>query len=217
MDYYLVLGIDRSSTAEAIHKAFRELSRSRHPDRFPEKERGRAEKEYQEIVKAYNTLKDPVQRQKYDTTLSQPAPTPSINTEQQFQQFFKAGMARYQQKQFEAAAEYFTKAVFYKETAEVCHYKGMAEFQVPPRRKVALQSLQKAHELDQFNPRYAKALARALRELGMHLRAKAIITKALELQPEDEELRGWLLEVDPESAGEKKGLLGNLFSKFRGN
>jgi curved DNA-binding protein CbpA len=217
MDYYLVLGIDRSSTAEAVHKAFRELSRSRHPDRFPEKERGKAEKEYQEIVKAYNTLKDPVQRQKYDTTLSQPAPTPAVNTEQQFQQFFKAGVVRFQQKQYEAAAEYFTKAVFYKETAESCYYKGMSEFQVLPRRKNALQSLQKAHELDQFNPRYAKALARALRDLGMQLRAKSVILKALELQPEDEELCAWLLEVDPDAAGEKKGFLGNFFSKFRGN
>ncbi|MCB1049847.1 MAG: J domain-containing protein [Acidobacteria bacterium] len=214
MDYYRILGIDRSCGADAIHQAFRNLSKTHHPDRFREQDRAKAEKEYQEIVKAYNTLKDPVQRQKYDSTLSQPTQAPAISTEQQFQQFYKAGMSRYQQRQYDAAAEYLAKAVFYKDHAESYFYKGMAEYQVPAKRKNALQSLQKAVELDQFSGKYAKSFAKILRELGMTTRAKNMVLKALELLPEDTELREWRDELDP---SQKKGFLGGLFSKLKGD
>ena len=69
MDYYQILGVNRNCEKEALHQKFRELSKTYHPDRFSETERRNAEQRYQEIVKAFNTLKDKSLREKYDKLL----------------------------------------------------------------------------------------------------------------------------------------------------
>lgn len=63
-DYYAVLGISRDAKPEDIRKAYRRLSKKYHPD--VNKEAG-AEEKYKEINEAYEVLKDPEKRQKYDT------------------------------------------------------------------------------------------------------------------------------------------------------
>jgi len=62
-DYYKILGVDRKTSDEAIHKAYRKLARKYHPD--VNKEAG-AEEKFKEIGEAYEVLKDPVKRKRYD-------------------------------------------------------------------------------------------------------------------------------------------------------
>ncbi len=63
-DYYAILGVSRDAKPEEIRKAYRKLSKKYHPD--VNKEPG-AEEKYKEINEAYEVLKDPEKRQKYDT------------------------------------------------------------------------------------------------------------------------------------------------------
>jgi len=63
-DYYNILGIQRNATAEQIHKAYRKLAKKYHPD--VNKEAG-TEQKYKDVNEAYEVLKDPNKRQKYDT------------------------------------------------------------------------------------------------------------------------------------------------------
>lgn len=63
-DYYAILGISRDAKPADIKKAYRKLSKQYHPD--VNKEAG-AEEKYKEINEAYEVLKDPDKRQKYDT------------------------------------------------------------------------------------------------------------------------------------------------------
>ncbi|MFN8559602.1 MAG: molecular chaperone DnaJ [Dehalococcoidia bacterium] len=62
-DFYEVLGIDRSATAEDIKRAFRRLAMQYHPDR--NKEPG-AEERFKEVSQAYEVLSDPEKRAAYD-------------------------------------------------------------------------------------------------------------------------------------------------------
>jgi curved DNA-binding protein len=62
-DYYQVLGVEKDSSAADIQKAYRRLARRYHPD--VNKEPG-AETRFKEIGEAYEVLKDPEKRQKYD-------------------------------------------------------------------------------------------------------------------------------------------------------
>lgn len=63
-DYYAILGVNKSATAEEIKKAFRKLAVKYHPDRNPgDKE---AEEKFKEISEAYEVLSDSDKRQKYD-------------------------------------------------------------------------------------------------------------------------------------------------------
>ncbi|HVS62531.1 MAG TPA: DnaJ C-terminal domain-containing protein [Thermoanaerobaculia bacterium] len=79
-DYYKVLGVEKEASASDIQKAYRRLARRYHPD--VNKEAG-AETRFKEIGEAYEVLKDPEKRKKYDqygkawkTAQTQGAPPP---------------------------------------------------------------------------------------------------------------------------------------------
>ena len=63
-DYYKILGVSRDAKTDDIRKAYRKLAKQYHPD--INKEPG-AEEKYKEINEAYEVLKDPDKREKYDT------------------------------------------------------------------------------------------------------------------------------------------------------
>lgn len=59
-DYYEVLGVGKSASADEIKKAFRKAAIEHHPDK------GGDESKFKEINEAYEVLKDPSKRQRYD-------------------------------------------------------------------------------------------------------------------------------------------------------
>ena len=64
-DYYKVLGVSKSASAEDIKKAFRKLARRYHPDVNPGDKK--SEEKFKEINEAYEVLSDVAKRRKYDT------------------------------------------------------------------------------------------------------------------------------------------------------
>jgi curved DNA-binding protein len=64
IDYYKVLGLEKSASAEDIKKAYRKLARKYHPDLNPNDKE--ANRHFQEINEANEALSDPEKRKKYD-------------------------------------------------------------------------------------------------------------------------------------------------------
>lgn len=60
-DYYELLGISKGASADEIKKAYRKLAVQHHPDKT-----GGDEAKFKEISEAYEVLKDPSKRQRYD-------------------------------------------------------------------------------------------------------------------------------------------------------
>jgi molecular chaperone DnaJ len=63
-DYYAVLGVKKTATADDIRKAFRKLARKHHPDVNPGDKR--AEEKFKEISEANDVLSDEKKRKVYD-------------------------------------------------------------------------------------------------------------------------------------------------------
>jgi len=62
-DYYETLGVDRNASQEQIKRAYRKLAAKYHPDRNKDPD---AEATFKKIGEAYEVLKDPEKRKKYD-------------------------------------------------------------------------------------------------------------------------------------------------------
>ncbi len=63
-DYYEVLGVDRTASAEEIKKQYRKVAMQYHPDRNPGDKN--AEDKFKEAAEAYSVLSDGTKRSRYD-------------------------------------------------------------------------------------------------------------------------------------------------------
>ncbi len=66
MDLYVILGLERGATLADVKRAYKRLARKFHPDINPGDRMAAAQ--FRQIAEAYETLRDPDRRRRYDTT-----------------------------------------------------------------------------------------------------------------------------------------------------
>ena len=116
-DYYVTLKISPEATTEEIKASFRRLARQYHPDLNPDDPQ--AAEYFKAISEAYETLSDPVKRSRYDrdrnlTTSNysiqnkNPKPSEKVHSAQYY---YRRGIAKSNQKQYEQAIKEYSKAI----------------------------------------------------------------------------------------------------------
>lgn len=192
MNYYDILGVSRDATTEEITAAFKRLVRELHPDRFStEEEKRKAEKRFQEITRAFNTLKDPEKREEYDKTLNDHTFVSSTSSQSSTQinsdDLFKKGLMLYKNEDYESAESYFQAAIKRgMSTAECYYYLALTQMKLPRRSKKVIENLEQAINLDPLNLKYRLALADFFLEKGVKTKAIYHYKRALKLDPKNQ-------------------------------
>lgn len=68
-DYYKIMGLKPEASQDEIKRKYRILARQYHPDKQPHEKKSEAEEKFKDIGEAYEVLKDPQKRAKYDQLL----------------------------------------------------------------------------------------------------------------------------------------------------
>jgi curved DNA-binding protein CbpA len=211
-DYYAILDLPRTTTTEQIRSRFRALVRERHPDRFQGAAKEAAEKDFQAITEAFNTLSDSTRRRLHDAELARPeqnmerAADPGMVAKV----FLQRGIKAYKLKNYLEAAENFDRATKAEpKNAQAWHHLAMACSQQQKFHDRALEAIQRAVALDKMNAVYLKMAGKLSLAAGMTAEAEQYYNEALTWGGEDSVIRQALEDL---SKGRKprSGLFGRL-------
>ena len=204
--HYEVLAIANDASAAELKQAYYDLARCYHPDRFRRKrdipEQGRLESAFARITQAYETLREPATRARYDSKLaaaarahsSHPSSHASGSTthgasandslRQRAEGHFRDGLAALKSGDIKAATSSFGSAArAFPNDARYHAFYGNALSQNEANRRLAEAELQAAVKLEPENADYRIMLAQLYKSLGFSLRARAEAERVLAATP----------------------------------
>lgn len=213
LNYYEVLGVERSATDQDIRDRFRRLARESHPDRYRGDDKAEAERKFQTLTEAVNVLTNPGKRKQHDSEL-----TAGSGKVADFAAVAKAyvakGVKAYKDGDMSAAYENFDMAVKHNaQDAKAFHYLALAASRIPAYARQAVQAIESAVQREPMNPLYLKDAGQICRRAGLVAKAERYFTEALEWDASNAEAQAALSELRQER-GEAKDT-GKGFSLFR--
>jgi len=215
MSYYQILGISKQATEEDIKKAYFQMARKFHPDRFnrptPPDLRAKIDEVFDKITKAYHTLTNRELRKVYDIKTPAAGATDSgKDVLKKADTKFRQGKTLYSQGRFEDATILLEEAIRLNKTKGSYYLLlALTESKIPAFRRKAEEHFQKAIELEPWNPECHVGLGILYRQEGMNLKATKLFQKALEYDAEHEVA---CKELEALTGEKKKTGLKGLFS-----
>jgi tetratricopeptide (TPR) repeat protein/DNA-binding response OmpR family regulator len=219
--HYEVLGVPPEATVEEIKQAYFAQAKRFHSDSFSGMELGSARRVSEEIFskvsEAYTVLSTKEQRGEYDVFVDRKAkglPT-DVGAILRAEGLFQKGELYFKAGKWEDAQGLFRDAIALNHAeAEFHAYLGMATFRHSGKADQGLQHLEKALELD---PRVRKGslfTAQLLEASGDVERAKTVLRRAIDKDPEFSEAKDELRRLKTRPAEQKKGgFFGRLLKK----
>jgi len=213
VNYYQILDVLKNADQKEIKKAYFEMARKFHPDRFdrtlPKDTREMVEEVFGYITRAFQTLNNEKEKQDYDAKLEAPDDVDRKGLEKKADVKFRQGKSLYNRGEYEEALVYFEEAIRLKSSkANYFSFLAQTEAKVPSFHEKAEEDFHRAIELEPWNPEYYVALGEFYNLEGLPFKAKKQFKKALDIEPEHEiALKALGLIATPEK---KKGLKGIL-------
>ena len=220
-NHYQVLGVQPAADAETIKAAYFEAAKKLHSDSFSGMELGSArplvEQLFTRVGEAYGVLTNPEKRAEYDVYLDRKAkglPT-DVGAILRAEEVFRRGEKLFKSGRWDEAEAAFREAASLNGAeAEFHAYLGMTIFRKSGDAREATGFVERALQMD---PRLKSGTlfhAQICESQGDLEKAKSILRKAVEQDPEFDEAQKELARLrrgPPEP--EKKGLLTRLLKK----
>jgi len=212
INYYEVLGVERSATEQEIRDVFRRLAREQHPDRYRGPDKGDAERKFQTLTEAVNVLTNPARRKQHDNELSSGGGKAGVDFAQIAKAYIAKGAKAYKEGDVKSAYENFDMAVKHNpQDAKAFHYLALAAARMPGMNRQAVQAIESAVQREPVNFVYLKDAGMLCRRAGLVAKAERYFEEALKWDPSNLEVQGALSELRGSKEPAKTGF--GLFRK----
>ncbi len=184
VNYYEVLGVERTASDSEIRERFRKLARESHPDRYRGPDKADAERKFQTLTEAVNVLTNPVRRKQHDAELSTGKSAGAADFTQVAKAYMAKGVKAYKDGDIKAAYENFDMAVKHNPNdAKAFHYLAIAAMKIPAYARQAVQAIETAVQKEPVNPTYLKDAGLICNEMGSGKRRGADRARGSAAQP----------------------------------
>ena len=217
MTLYQILDIPKTATEEDVKKAYFQMARRFHPDRFDRKVAAEFKTQIDEvfdgITNAYKVLSNTDSRRVYDAKSGQ------VSTQEDVQETYRKADIKFRQgKTLHTQGRYDEAIAYLEEAVRIRRDKGdyflllaMCESKMPPYVRKAEQDFLTAIQLEPWNPEGYVGLGLLYKAEGLQTKAIKQLEKALEVEPEHNSAREALAEITGVTKKPSKGLFGMDF------
>ena len=196
INYYEVLGVQRSASDQEIRDRFRRLVRDTHPDRYTGDDKAGAERKFQALTEAVNVLTNPARRKQHDAELSAGISRTSADFGQVAKVYLAKGVKAFKEGDIRTAYENFDMAVKHNPNdSKSFHYLALAASRIPAYARQAVQAIETATHLEPHNPVFLKDAGMICKSVGLNAKAERYLNEALKWDPTSVELQNALADL----------------------
>jgi curved DNA-binding protein CbpA len=212
VNYYEVLGVERSASEDEIRDRFRKLARENHPDRYQGPDKADAERRFQTLTEAVNVLTNPARRKQHDSEIGAGGKVAAADFSQVAKAYLAKGVKAYKEGDVRAAYENFDMAVKHNaQDAKAWHYLSLAASRIPAYTRQAVQAIETAVQREPHNATFLKDAGLLCKRAGLSAKAERYLEQATQWDPENIEIQSALADLRHGRAEAGKGF--TLFKK----
>jgi curved DNA-binding protein CbpA len=211
VNYYEILGVERSASEQEIRDRFRKLARENHPDRYRGGDKADAERKFQTLTEAVNVLTNPDKRRQHDSTLTSGAKA-NVDFVQIAKAYLAKGVKAYKEGDIKTAYENFDLASKHNpQDSKSFHYLAMAAARIRGYERQAVTAIESAVQREPMNPLYLKDAGLLYKRAGMVAKAERYFEETLKWDASNVEAQTALAELRESKEAGKGGF--SIFGK----
>src|SRR6266705_396271 len=196
VNYYEVLGVERSASEQEIRDRFRRLAREQHPDRYTGTDKAEAERRFQLLTEAVNILTNSAKRKQHDAELSSGINRGTADLSQVAKAYMAKGVKAFKDGDIRAAYENFDMAVKHNPAdAKAFHYLALAASRIPAYARQAVQAIESAVQREPVNAVFLKDAGLICKRAGLNAKAERYLNEALKWDPTSLEIQTALADL----------------------
>ncbi|HEV7768721.1 MAG TPA: DnaJ domain-containing protein [Thermoanaerobaculia bacterium] len=212
VNYYEILGVDRSSSDQEIRDRFRKLARENHPDRYRGNDKADAERKFQTLTEALNILTNPTKRRAHDDQLVSGGARGPADFAQVAKAYLSKGVKAFKDGDMRGAYENFDMAVKHNpQDAKAFHYLALAAARIPAYTRQAVQAIETAVQREPMNPLYLKDAGMLCKRAGLLAKAERYFEETLKWDASNGDAQMGLAELRETREAGKGGF--SIFGK----
>ncbi|HEX8254097.1 MAG TPA: DnaJ domain-containing protein [Thermoanaerobaculia bacterium] len=180
VNYYEILGVDRSASEQEIRDRFRKLARENHPDRYRGNDKAGAERKFQTLTEAVNVLTNAEKRKQHDSGLAGGANKANVDFVQIGKAYLAKGVKAYKENDMRGAYENFDMAAKHNpQDAKAFHYLALAASRIPGQMRSAVQAIETAVQKEPMNAVFLKDAGLLCKNAGLVAKAERYFEETL--------------------------------------